>query len=295
MTRLDWEDLPETVRAAVQDRCGAVVKAETATSGIMPGVAARLHTEHGSVFLKAVNADNTAAFLHIREQWASRALPAAVAAPRLLWSDLVEGWHVMGFEYLEHAREADLSPDSPDLHLLLATVADLGRALTPCPAGARGVAENIAPLQAKGKHLMDKNALADDHGLYVAALDGLDLAAVEGDTFLHYDLSPSNLLVTPAGVRVIDWSFAACGAAWVEPVMLAPRLIEAGHTPAQTEDLLELVPAWRTAPPAAVTGLVALWTLFRLYKAQFGPELGRAFRARAADAGHSWLAFRLGA
>ncbi|MEU4704347.1 hypothetical protein [Nonomuraea dietziae] len=81
MTRLDWEDLPDPVRAAVQDRCGAVVKAETSTSGIMPGVAARLHTEHGSVFLKAINADNTAAFLHIREQWASHALPAAVERP----------------------------------------------------------------------------------------------------------------------------------------------------------------------------------------------------------------------
>ncbi|GAA3467388.1 hypothetical protein [Nonomuraea roseola] len=44
-----------------------------------------------------------------------------------------------------------------------------------------------------------------------------------------------------------------------------------------------------------MTGLVALWTMFRLYKAQFGPEDGRAFRARAAEAGRSWLAFRLGA
>ncbi|GAA2692257.1 hypothetical protein [Nonomuraea recticatena] len=294
MTRLDWEDLPDPVRAAVQDRCGAVVKAETATSGIMPGVAARLHTEHGSVFLKAINADNTAAFLHIREQWASRALPAAVAAPRLLWSDLVDCWHVMGFEYLEHAREADLSPGSPDLRPVLATVADLGRTLTPATAGARSVTENIAPLQAKGKHLMNKNALGDDHGLHEAALNGLDLAAVEGNTFLHYDLSPSNLLITPSGVRVIDWSFAVRGAAWVEPVMLAPRLIQAGHTPAQTEDLLEAVPAWRTAPPAAVTGLIALWTLFRLYKTQYGPEDGRAFRARAAEAGRAWLRFRLG-
>ncbi|MFC6903355.1 hypothetical protein ACFQGX_50200 [Nonomuraea dietziae] len=199
MTRLDWEELPEPVRAAVQDRCGPVVKAETATSGIMPGVAARLHTEHGSVFLKAINADNTAAFLHTREQWASRALPAAAAAPRLLWSDIVDGWHVMGFEYLEHAREADLSPGSPDLRPVLATVADLGRVLTPAPAGARSVSENIAPLQAKGKHLLAKDVLGADHSLYEAALDSFDLAAVEGDTFVHYDLSPSNLLITPSG------------------------------------------------------------------------------------------------
>ncbi|GAA3467389.1 hypothetical protein [Nonomuraea roseola] len=72
VTRLDWEDLPETVRAAIQDRCGAVVSRDR-DQRHHAGVAARLHTEHGSVFLKAINADNTAAFLHIREQWASRA------------------------------------------------------------------------------------------------------------------------------------------------------------------------------------------------------------------------------
>ncbi|WP_431895939.1 phosphotransferase [Nonomuraea sp. bgisy101] len=294
MNRPDWEDLPRTVRDAIQDQTGPVVKAETATGGIMPGVAARLHTERGSVFLKAIEAASPGAVLYEREQWASRALPATAAAPRLLWSDAVDGWLVMGFEYLEHAREADLSPGSPDLFQALATVADLGRVLTPCPAGAPDIAENIAPLQAKGRHLLDKNGLGGDYDLYEAALERFDPVELEGDTLLHYDLSPSNLLMTPGGVRAIDWSFAARGAAWVDPVMLAPRLIQAGHTPAQAEDLLGRLPAWDTARPAAMTGLVALWTLFRLYKARFGPENGRAFRGRAAESGRAWLVSRLG-
>ncbi|MER6172451.1 hypothetical protein [Streptosporangium sp. NPDC001681] len=46
--------------------------------------------------------------------------------------------------------------------------------------------------------------------------------------------------------------------------------------------------AWRSAPADAVAGLAALWTLFRLYKAWFGPVEGRDFRARAAGAGGAW-------
>ncbi|MER5621985.1 hypothetical protein ABT061_13180 [Streptosporangium sp. NPDC002544] len=71
-----------------------------------------------------------------------------------------------------------------------------------------------------------------------------------------------------------------------------PRLIEAGHTPEQSEALLARVPAWRSAPADAVTALAALWTLFRLYKARFGPVEGRDFRARAAEAGRAWVLYR---
>lgn len=39
MTRLQWERLPESVRDAVREKCGTVGKAESATAGIMPGVA----------------------------------------------------------------------------------------------------------------------------------------------------------------------------------------------------------------------------------------------------------------
>ncbi|MER5621997.1 hypothetical protein ABT061_13240 [Streptosporangium sp. NPDC002544] len=91
---------------------------------------------------------------------------------------------------------------------------------------------------------------------------------------------------------VVDWAFAVRGAAWVDTVTLAPRFIEAGHTPEQTEALLARVPAWRSAPVDAVTGLAALWTLFRLYKARFGPVEGRDFRARAAEAGRAWVRHR---
>ncbi|MFJ2030735.1 phosphotransferase family protein [Streptosporangium sp. NPDC087985] len=112
------------------------------------------------------------------------------------------------------------------------------------------------------------------------------------DTLLHYDLHSGNFRIDDGRPYVIDWAFAARGAAWVDAVMLAPRLVEAGHIPEQTEALLARVPAWRSAPANAVTGLAALWTLFRLYKARFGPVEGRDFRARAAEAGRAWVRYR---
>ncbi|WP_132193428.1 hypothetical protein [Actinomadura darangshiensis] len=78
----------------------------------------------------------------------------------------------------------------------------------------------------------------------------------------------------------------------VDAALLVPRLIEAGHSPAQAEALVAAHPGWRAAPPDAVTGLGALWTMFREHKAMRGPEEARAFRAEAAQAGRAWVAYR---
>jgi hypothetical protein len=97
------------------------------------------------------------------------------------------------------------------------------------------------------------------------------------------------MLVSGGRVHVLDWSFACRGAQWVDCALFAPRLVQAGHTPAQADELLSTVPAWRTAPREAVAALASLWTLFRLYKARRGPEQTRQARAAAAEAGRAWL------
>lgn len=295
MARPQWEDLPDALRAAVQEQVGTVLKTETMTSGLTPGLAARLHTEDGGrVFLKAIASDSSAARLYERERWVGGVLPSAVPTPRMTWSGDVDGWIVMLFDYVE-GRRADLSPGSPDVPAVLDTVAGLGGLLTPCPAAdAPPVADNVGFLLAKGRHMLDKpEGVLPYRALYVAALDGFDVEALTGDTLLHYDLHPGNLHVISGRIEIIDWGFAARGVTWIDPFMLGPRLIEAGHTPRQAEDLLAEVPAWQDAPAAAVTGLAALWTLFRVYKATYGPDEGREFRARAAEAGRVWVDYRI--
>ncbi|MDX3103976.1 hypothetical protein ACIBO5_46915 [Nonomuraea angiospora] len=294
MTRTTWEELPDSVINVIHARFGSVLKAETATSGIMPGVAARLDLEKGeSVFFKAIERTHDAARLHLRERWAGQNLPGEVPAPRMLWSDTVGNWHVMVHQYVnDNAHHADLSPGSEDLPAVLDTMELLGTLLTPCPSGAMPVTDNVAALLSKARHMLDRrrDELAD-RDLYEAAIDGLDLASLRGNTLLHYDLSAGNMLVMGGRVHVVDWSFAARGAAWLEAALFAPRLIEAGHTPEKADELLSALPRWRDSPRTAVTGIAAAWTLFRLYKAQYGPEPVREARAHAAAAGRAWLAY----
>jgi hypothetical protein len=295
-TRPAWEDLPAEVRHTVEQHVGSyVIKAETATSGIMPGLAARLHLEAGhSVFVKAIQATSAGATLHLTEAWAGRILPEEAPAPRMLWSGVSGDWLVIVHEYVnDNSRHADLTPGSTDLPAVLDTLARLEALLTPAPKGGAEVATNVEALRAKGRHLLGKPAGELEHrDLYERAVSRFDAAALAGDTLLHYDLSASNILITGKGqVRVIDWSFAARGAAWVEPAMLAPRLVEAGHTPEQVDHMLASVPVWQTTPRDTVAGLAALWTLFRVYKAKYGPEEVRGARARAASAGHAWLTY----
>ncbi|SET47605.1 phosphotransferase family protein [Nonomuraea wenchangensis] len=291
MSRAHWEDMPEQAHAEVEARLGRVVKAETVEGGIMPGLACRLHMEDGrDVFLKAIQSTHPGATLHRREAWAGRALPETVPAPRLLWHGDVAGWLLMASEFVGDARHADLSPGSPDLPAVLETIAGLGAMLTPAPGGAPPVLDNIAPLQATGRHLLHRPpGVLPDRDVYAAALARFDAGAVRGDTLLHYDLSASNLLVADGRVHVLDWSFAARGAAWMDAAMFAPRLVEAGHAPDAVDAMLSRVPSWREVPRDALVGLAALWTMFRVYKSMYGPEEVREGRARAAAAGRAWL------
>ncbi|GGP14892.1 hypothetical protein LDL08_36620 [Nonomuraea glycinis] len=293
MTRPSWEDLPESIRDAVQERCGPVPKAETAADGGRPGVAARLYTETGSVFVKATPSISGAATLHLREEWANRALPEQVPSPRMLWRGSADGWHMMLFEYVDDARRVDLSPGSPDLPAVLDTLDLLGRLLTPGPNGALPVTFNMEALQAKARHLLDTGRLAD-RDLFEAALRGFSLERLRGDTMLHYDLNAGDLLISAGRVHVLNWSFAVRGAAWIDCALFAPRLVAAGHSPAQADLLLSGVPAWRAARPDAVAALAALWTLLRMHQAMHGPEETRAARTRAAEVGRSWLVYRSG-
>ena len=155
-----------------------------------------------------------------------------------------------------------------------------------------GVTVNLELLQKAADALLSKNPRDPWRGMYVEALEGLSVESMEGETLLHYDLHSGNLLAVVQDIYVIDWSFACRGQAWIDSALFVPRLIEAGHTPAEAEALVSAHPGWRTAPDDAVTGLGALWTMFREHKAIYGPEDARDFRAKAAQAGRAWIAHR---
>ncbi|MBG0825758.1 phosphotransferase [Planomonospora sp. ID91781] len=290
-----WEDLPAEIRDMIAAEFGPIRQAISLPGGLTAGAAVRLATASGTLFVKALPDDSRSAPLYQRERLVGTALPPAVPAPRMLWSGHTGGWITLVFEHVDHAREVDLGIGSPDLDGVLDLVRALGETLTPSPAEVPPVTDNVEFLRKRADALLaNPPADLEASDAYRHARSLLNTDALAGDTLLHADLHEGNLLAAPAGMRVIDWGLACQGAAWVEAALLVPRLILAGHTPAQAEELVEQLPAWKEAPGAAVTGLAAAWSLFREFVARYGREPIRASRARAAAAGRAWVEYRTG-
>jgi hypothetical protein len=140
--RLDWNQVPERVRAAFETWAGSrVASATSQVSGFSPGVAARVRLADGrGVFIKAIgpepNPDSPE--FHRREGSIVAALPPHVPVPRLLWSfDEGEGgWIVLVFEEV-HGRHPSEPWRDHELQRVLDGLADLFDKLTPSPlAGA---------------------------------------------------------------------------------------------------------------------------------------------------------------
>lgn len=257
------------------------------------GVASRLDTYTGPVFVKAGPLRSPAIGHYRREAAANGSLPPGTPAPRLLWTAEVSGWLLLVFRHLD-GRDAVLAPGSADVAPVLRVVDELAGRLTPNPWDeAPSVAEKFAALGEKSDELLAQ--CPGEFPTLEAAAAGFDLAAVGGGTLLHADLHAGNFFVTTDGVRVIDWSLASRGAAWVDVALLMPRLVAAGHSPADAENLAYTVPSWETAPESAVTGLGAVRALFAEHQARFGPPRLRAARAVAAAAGRKWVEYRIGA
>ncbi|MCA2187680.1 phosphotransferase family protein [Nonomuraea cavernae] len=294
MTGHRWDDLPAEVRDAIGEATGPIRTVTPVPAGLTAGLAARLDTAAGPLFVKALPDDVPSARLYQRERLVGAALPESVPAPRMLWSGHTAGWVALVFGYVAAIRDVNLGPDSPDLAGALDLVQVLGQELTPAPgADVPPVGDNVEFLRKRADALL-ANPPADLEALaaYRHARACLDLDALAGDTLLHADLHAGNLLATAGGVRVLDWGLACEGAAWVETALFVPRLILAGHTPERAESLAAQVLAFKSAPEDAVTGLAAVWSLFREFVARNGPAEIRASRARAATAGRAWVEYR---
>ncbi|GAA3416270.1 phosphotransferase family protein [Streptosporangium vulgare] len=286
--RRQWVDLPEPARAAVEEQTGPVVGIRSAEVGLTSGLAASITTAEGAVFfVKAAPAAAPVAAHLLRERTANRALPAGIPAPRLLWAADVAGWHLLVFEHAP-GHEADLAPGSPDISAVVDAVAALS---VPCPwAEAPSATVKVTALLRHAEELLEDSPA--EYGRYGPLVKALDLDELDGPTLLHADLHAGNLLVDGGRCQVVDWSMACRGAAWVDVALLVPRLVDAGHTPADAEDIAARVPAWSSAPPDVVTALAATRTLFATRMADVGPAHLRGKRLRTAAACRAWVEYR---
>ncbi|MEV0734343.1 hypothetical protein [Polymorphospora sp. NPDC050346] len=110
MPRRHWIQLPTRVRHAIETHTGRVRSATSATTGSVSDLAATLHTDHGTVFCKAIETTNPHVRMHRNEARLNPWLPDTV--PRLRWTVEESGWLALGFDHIP-GRHPDLTVGSP--------------------------------------------------------------------------------------------------------------------------------------------------------------------------------------
>lgn len=214
--RLAWEQ----ARTLIEQHTGPVTTARPVSDGLNSEIAVTINNQ---VFVKGLRADHPRAWTQQRERDINPHI-AHVSAP-LAWSSVADGWDLNAFQLLE-GHPADYRPDSLDLP----TIAAMMAALPAAPAGLE-----LKRAEQRWSSYSNRPEL------------------FEGQHLAHTDWSPSNVLVTIATARLVDWAWPTIGAAWLDPACWIVWLIAHGHTPHEAEHQAARVPAYRTALPDAIT------------------------------------------
>ncbi|MFE9324136.1 phosphotransferase [Nocardia sp. NPDC052278] len=300
--RIGWDQLPAAVRGAIEHRLHARVQMVTIPSGgFSHGMAALVELDDGrTVFAKAIPSDDALAVRYRTEADTVAHLPAVVPTPAVLFSIETTGWLVTVFEAVP-GRHPRL--DRPrELAAVLAVVERLAEVLTPNPLpDVPTIEQSYGPELTGWRQFAEQGPPADLDRWSLRNLDRLakleatwsDLAA--GDTLLHTDLRPDNMLYrNDGGVVVVDWAWPCSGAAWVDLVSLMPSLIADGIDP---DTILATHPVTADADPAAITAFVCAMSGYwarnsRLSAPARSPNL-RVHQAEKARVSREWLTKRI--
>lgn len=258
-----WSEITSTTRNTIEQLIGsAVVEADNCPGGYSPGFASLLTRAEGRrVFVKAIDADRwpADARYYRYEAEVAAALPPAVSAPRLLGSIEDGPWVILAFDAVD-----GINPSQPwretDLNRVATAVVQLGKAATPSPipltrdhprlGGWQEVASNPSYLSNLAKH----SAWAVDHIDELVRLEVDSLEAAEGDSLVHFDLSPHNILLTPDQVMFVDWPHARLGASVIDLVIV---LSSAPVNDIDLDSILRNHSAEAAAEPSAVDAILA--------------------------------------
>jgi hypothetical protein len=303
-SRLGLDEVPQRVRAAIEDILGApVATACSQPLGFSPGLAARLVLADGRrAFVKAVgverNADSPG--MHRREAAVLGALPAGLPVPALQGSYDDGDWVALVMEDVDGVPPAE--PWRPDeLRRVVDAMAALAADLTPSPVAAPPIAE-LDVAQFRGwRRLAAEPSAAEPLGRWVtgwldelAAIESAWAAAAEGGSLVHCDLRADNVLLTRDRVVFVDWPHARIGAPWLDLLFLLPSAAATGTDP---EAVWAGFPPARKADPEAVTAVLVALTGFFLYGSLQPPPRNlprlRAFQRAQGEAGLRWVRARL--
>jgi len=299
-----WDELPGYVRRLVEGVIdGQVVAAENCPGGFSPGFASRLTLADGRrAFAKAVDGDAwpSQLMMYRDEARVAAQLPPGIPAPCFLGSMDDGRWVVLAFECVD-GREPARPWSHADLGRVVAAVGAMTAALTPSPIvvprdqpriGGWAMLAHDGLLAAR---LAGFSSWAADHLSLLAELEDVGLAAARaGDSLVHFDALPHNVLLTADSVLFVDWPHARLGAPCIDMVMVLASAAADGIDP---EPVLATQPLASQAAPRQLTAVLAALTGFWLAGAveDVPPGLEPIVAAKRALArgGLGWLRQRL--
>lgn len=296
--RMTWERLPLELRDAIADRCGAgIVSPSLALGGFSPGFAGVVTLTDGRrLFLKAGDAATNAetGVLYRREADVAGVLPPETA-PTLHWWFKAGGWVVLAFDVV-----AGVHPGAPWTETELDAVLAAQRRLseTPPPVGLRRLDAFFDDLCTGWRRLTDERhddlPPAADRWLISGPMleRRAAIALAQGESVVHLDLRSDNILLTPSGVRFIDWPHAGVGCPWADLVFFASTVTLEGG-PAPGEVVVRTDVADRARSEDFLAGVVA-WAGRVLWRSRQSSPPGiphlRSFQAAQAEVALAWAA-----
>ena len=312
--RPDWPELPTALRAAIETRLGAPVRAaRTARGGFTQGFTALLETADGDrAFVKAAS---LAEQWHLcdwyaREAAVTAALPAGLPVPRPRWTLSAGDWYALCLEPID-ARMPGLPWHPDELSATLTGYARLADALREPPAAllalhpprlAELAREDLACWReiATGRTGLPAGAPAGvrERLADLVALEALLPGYAESGALIHGDLRLDNVLLDRAGTAwFCDWNWFCFGPPWFD---LATLLITGYASGLPVDALFADHPAARDAPPDGLDAALAALAGYSLCRAASGAAASGAHHALRAhqqwsgEQSWAWLAQRRG-
>jgi len=303
MTRVNWAQLPASLRAAIERELGdTVVDVVNAIGGFSPGFVARLTASNGTQqFVKAM-ANPGWRFLYEREARLAPHLPDGAPFPR--WRFTIDDgeWIALGFDVID-GTEATVPWSRRDIERVLVAHRTMAERLDPSPAAVERAGDMWDDWFSRWRDFARDAALArvlpDGWTRHLDELTELEAgwpARTVGEHLVHLDLRADNVLLTRTDVYVVDWAFAARGQPWMDLVCLLPNVaLRGGPDP---EAQWHAHPWHATTDPDAFDAFLAAWAgmLTHLVIATTSADLTALRELHAEHAAHArrWLARRRG-
>lgn len=125
----------------IESVAGPVHDVEMVSAGYNSEIAARVHLDNGTLFVKGLRQDHPRVWTQQRETDINPF--ASGLTPELRWQIRKGGWDLLGFEDLG-GRHADYSPGSPDVELVLQSMWCLASAPLPTTVGLKSMSQRMS-------------------------------------------------------------------------------------------------------------------------------------------------------